>query len=471
MKNSRNLNVLLLVVCFLLTVNLFGQNTFIHKTKKENIKNHITTIDNKLVNENPNAKLFVSQHYGKYNPHQIGVWYNQGKWKIYHEDKTDMPVSNKFNVMVMEDADPAFIHTAHSGNIKNNWTIIDHPLCNNKPDAVLLVTQNWKGTYNAKPIGVWFTQGKWTIYNQDRSPMPNATFNVAVLNKGTTKKYGNAFAGTHTVETSKKNSFGDYLSGTGIKDKKMMLFVTQNFNTNKYNNHIPAVWHTGEEWSIYNQDKKSFENGASFNVVKMPFAPEAKTPSTPLAPPVEIVTNGKNVTIVAFGSNKKPMGRFVQVGKKTWKEFGNKGNSFKFNEQSRDEWSVYLYDENRKVSIQLDLHTKKVYYKDPKLKKERAQYEIMSVSRKVNGMMVKKVTYKMGNSTGAFKNTAGKNWSELNKNGTSTFVETGRDDWSVYLFDKSRNVNIQLDLHTEEVLYGQKGSKLKPLYKIVEVAD
>ncbi len=456
------------MICFFLTINLFGQKTFIHTTKDANIKNHITTIDHKLVNKNPDAMLFVSQHYGKYNPHQIGVWYNQDKWKIYHEDKTDMPVSNKFNVMVMDASGPAFVHTANSENITKNWTTIDNPLCNNKPDAVLLVTQNWKGTYNPKPIGVWYVKGKWTIYNQDRSAMPNATFNVAVLDKGTTKKYGNAFAGTHTVKTDKKNSYGDYLSGTGIKDKKLMLFVTQNFNTKKYNNHIPAVWHTGQEWSIFNQDKESFDNGASFNFVKMPFAPEDDTPPNP---PADVVTNGENVTIVSYGTIKKPLGRFVQVGKKVWKEFGNKGSTFKFNEQYRDEWSVYLNDDSRKVSIRLDLHTKKIYYKDVKLEKEREQYEIINVSRKVNGMMAKKVTYKMSNSSGAFKNTEGKKWSELNKNGTSTFVETGRDDWSVYLFDKSRQVNIQLDLHTKQVLYGVKGDPLKPLYSITEVVD
>ena len=468
MKNSRNLIVLFFMVCFLLTINLFGQKTFIHKTKTANINNHMTTIDHKLVNNNPDAMLFVSQHYGKYNPHQIGVWYNNGKWLIYHEDKAKMPESNKFNVMVMDPSGPAFVHTAKSENITKNWTIIDNPLCNNKPDAVLLVTQNWKGTYNPKPIGVWYVNGKWTIYNQDRSAMPNVTFNVAVLEKGTTRKYGNAFAGTHTVDTSKKNSFGDYLSGTGIKDKKMMLFVTQNYNNNKYNNHIPAVWHTGEEWSIYNQDKKSFENGTSFNVVKMPFAPETETPPPP---PADVVTNGENVTLVSFGASKKPLGRFVQVAPKSWIEFGSTGTSHKFNEQSRDEWSVYLYDAGRKVSIRLDLHTKKVYYKDPSIGKEREQYEIFSVSRKVNGMMVKKVTYKKGDGTGAFKNMKGKNWLEINSDGEKSFVETGRDDWSVYLYDKSRLMNIQLDLHTEEVLSSKKDDKLKPLYKILEVAD
>ena len=57
----------------------------------------------------------------------------------------------------------AFVHIAHANNIELNFTIIDDPLTNNNPDAILMVTtQNWiqlaedkNGVYNAQSIGVW----------------------------------------------------------------------------------------------------------------------------------------------------------------------------------------------------------------------------------------------------------------------------------------------------------------------------
>jgi hypothetical protein len=80
----------------------------------------------------------------------------------------------------------SFIHRATPSNIKNNWTVIDHPSTNGAPNAILVVTPNYNpggrgGTYLDHPIGVWFTDGRWAIFNQDRAPMPEgAAFNVLV---------------------------------------------------------------------------------------------------------------------------------------------------------------------------------------------------------------------------------------------------------------------------------------------------
>lgn len=68
--------------------------------------------------------------------------------------------------------------------------------------------------------------------------------------------------------------------------------------------------------------------------------------------------NGYNVVVVNHDG-----GGFVHTGGKQWHEADNLGNTrFYFQEQARDEWSVYLHDASRNVSIQLDLHRKKVLY-------------------------------------------------------------------------------------------------------------
>ena len=81
-----------------------------------------------------------------------------------------------------------FVHRATSENVSANSSYINDPSTNDKPNAVLTVTQNWNpggdgGTYNAHPIGVWYDAGagKWAIFNEDRAAMPEgAAFNVVV---------------------------------------------------------------------------------------------------------------------------------------------------------------------------------------------------------------------------------------------------------------------------------------------------
>ncbi len=80
-----------------------------------------------------------------------------------------------------------FVHQATAGNITVHSTDIDHPLTNDDPDAILIITQNWNpggvgGMYNAHPIGVWYDGSHWEIFNQDFAAMPEgAAFNVLVV--------------------------------------------------------------------------------------------------------------------------------------------------------------------------------------------------------------------------------------------------------------------------------------------------
>ncbi len=79
---------------------------------------------------------------------------------------------------------PAFEFTANAGNISGHTAAIDHPLTNNNPNAILLVTPLWEGVYNNHPIGVYYTSDGWRIFNQDFVAMPvNAKFNVLVIDQ------------------------------------------------------------------------------------------------------------------------------------------------------------------------------------------------------------------------------------------------------------------------------------------------
>lgn len=88
----------------------------------------------------------------------------------------------------------------------------------------------------------------------------------------------------------------------------------------------------------------------------------------------------------------------------------------------------------------------------------------------VNGYSVRQVTFTDGNGTmlGTYRQTGTGTWVETNAAGATTFnfVESARDEWSVYLLDSSRGAEVQLDLHTREVKFNWLGQPRQPLYRI-----
>ncbi|EXJ14516.1 hypothetical protein D779_2657 [Imhoffiella purpurea] len=71
---------------------------------------------------------------------------------------------------------------------------------------------------------------------------------------------------------------------------------------------------------------------------------------------------------------------------------------------------------------------------------------------------------------GSIAQTGGSTWTEYDNSGNArfSFQETQRDDWSVYLNDASRNVQMQLDLHRKWISYGEDGGPKRDLYKITD---
>jgi hypothetical protein len=88
---------------------------------------------------------------------------------------------------------PVFIHQATASNITcgfSQCTMIDHPLTNSDPNAILIVTQNFNydtitsAVNNPHPVGVQYlsTPAKWAVYNVDLVAMTDgAVFNILVV--------------------------------------------------------------------------------------------------------------------------------------------------------------------------------------------------------------------------------------------------------------------------------------------------
>lgn len=153
-------------------------------------------------------------------------------------------------VVFTAQAQTTFLHTATTGNISSNWTTLDHPELNGRPDAVLIVTSNWRttGPYHNKSIGVWYNSGRWTIFNQDRSAMTNgAMFNVLVAAPS-----DRAFK-TTASELSGHIAILNHPSLNGRPNARFLITPDWG-NSGPYNNNAIGVWYNGSRWTVYNQN-------------------------------------------------------------------------------------------------------------------------------------------------------------------------------------------------------------------------
>ena len=102
-------------------------------------------------------------------------------------DSTALEIAN--GPIKVSGANPtAFVHVATGGSY---ITVIDNPLTNGDPNAILLVTHVYDppgpglGIYHQAPFSVWYNGSNWTIYNDDTSVpiVAGDSFNVLVIKR------------------------------------------------------------------------------------------------------------------------------------------------------------------------------------------------------------------------------------------------------------------------------------------------
>ncbi len=78
----------------------------------------------------------------------------------------------------------AFEWTATAATISGHVTVLDHPLLNDNPNAIVIFSPMWEGVYNAHATAIYYNANRWKIFNQDFAAMPNnAKFNVLVIDQ------------------------------------------------------------------------------------------------------------------------------------------------------------------------------------------------------------------------------------------------------------------------------------------------
>jgi hypothetical protein len=172
---------------------------FVWTPTTANISGDTTFINNGATNNRPRDLLFITPNLtpGGISPCPClvepqpvyGVWYNGSQWGAFDEDGSAMGSLWSFNVLVVPKASRSvFVHTATAPNTSGNRTLLNSKLLNGKPNARILVTQNWNpdgkgGVFNAHQVGVRYYKSahKWGIFNEDGSNMTLfAAFNVLV---------------------------------------------------------------------------------------------------------------------------------------------------------------------------------------------------------------------------------------------------------------------------------------------------
>ena len=88
---------------------------------------------------------------------------------------------------------------------------------------------------------------------------------------------------------------------------------------------------------------------------------------------------------------------------------------------------------------------------------------------KVNGRNVNFISF----GSGYLRNMGNGIWVEEDANFKSNFefIEEGRDDFSVYLHDKGRNVKLRPDLHTKKIMYSDSKTQERVQYDIKEALE
>ncbi|GHB52054.1 DUF7452 domain-containing protein [Persicitalea jodogahamensis] len=217
------------------------------------------------LNNNPKAIVILTFNAsGASSPQPLALTYDSNRWAVINQNGSTLPVNSEYNIYYTTPGDRAFSHTAAAGNTSGHVTTLDHPLLNDKPNARMMATKVLRsgGTSNTSPIGVYYSGGRWRIFNQNTSrPMTAGTeFNVIIDDR---------IFETSAPAASKSNSFN--ISPSPKKEAK--VFITQYwkgvYNPSEVGISYFSITGRGTFWFIENQDKSSIPANSSYFVLAL----------------------------------------------------------------------------------------------------------------------------------------------------------------------------------------------------------
>ncbi len=306
---------------------------FEHVTTASSTIGNYTVLDHPQLNGNPNAVVNVIHRFpsgsGQYFNHVLGVWYSPSRqrWTIYmNESGTTMPDGYHFNVLVQANKETSFVLKATASNIKpapNDYVVvIDHPLLNNNPNAMVYAMHNWNppgissNVIDNHPLGVLYFSGRWTVYHTDFQPIPlNAAYNIFV-----TYPKANAYS----VEVDDQNSTAStlHLNHSQLNSHAdAVFFAIENFTPSEsivgytYGYPTYAAYDSGSGvWNILRVGGPNYNDNQAYNVF-IPYGngfTHTVTADSKVAPHITCInhplTNGRRAAKVFAYVNGTPVG-------------------------------------------------------------------------------------------------------------------------------------------------------------------
>ncbi len=182
---------------FALSSNAQKQFT-ITATKENNYCNYsCTTLDNPDLNNNPAAIIWVTPVLKdglNLNPHPIGVYYFENKWRIFNWDQKPMTPGAEFKVEYVINADVNHFKYIVNNDIlqPDGSALIDHPALNNNPTAQFIYFLSWnpaeqRGTNNRNEVKISYNQdaGKWYFSNLNKKTLYRGdAYNIIITHSG-----------------------------------------------------------------------------------------------------------------------------------------------------------------------------------------------------------------------------------------------------------------------------------------------
>ena len=175
-----------------------------------------------------------------------------------------------------------FTFTTTATNTVASKSQIDMPGLANNPNAIIVATPLYNLTSNPHPIGAWYYNNKWNIFNTDHAPMPlGLQFKLEVFLTPDTRHFLNTIPSGNSVGKS-------YLDHPDLDyHPNARVMILQNHapdNRSYYLNEFEAkVYCDGAKWYVQNVNGALLHPNTSYNVVITPEG--ARTGIVPKTPP------------------------------------------------------------------------------------------------------------------------------------------------------------------------------------------
>lgn len=169
--------------------------SYVHESTVDNNGSFFTYTDNPLTNSDEDKLLFVT-HLNRFATDKVdfnlGVFFDNGIgiWNIFNEAFTALPTPRSYHIATSgEEGLVGYKHIMNETNTMDNYTALDHPLLNGKPDAKFVFTHDGSGTsvnFLNITVGAYYFEAyeRWLIYSEDESemfPTTQGAFNILIL--------------------------------------------------------------------------------------------------------------------------------------------------------------------------------------------------------------------------------------------------------------------------------------------------